>query len=149
VKEPVVTDSTCLIGLERIGHLDLLPSLFEPVIVPPAVHQEFGVALPWLQVEIPPNAALVAALKILVDDGEAEAIALASGRGVRIILDDRQARSVAKQLRIPIVGTIGVLVRARRAGLIVALKPVLNDLEDSGFYVTNGLKEEALQLVGE
>jgi predicted nucleic acid-binding protein len=149
VREPIVTDSTCLIGLERIGRLDLLPALFEPVIVPPLVHQEFGVPLSWLQVEAPSDPVLVAALKILVDDGEAEAIALASARGYRIILDDRQARLVAKQLGIPILGTIGVLVDAKRTGLIVALKPVLNDLEDKGFYVTEALKEEALRLVGE
>ena len=149
MKEPVVTDSTCLIGLERIGHLDLLPALFEPVIAPPGVHQEFGVPLPWLQMETPSDTVLIAALKILVDDGEAEAIALASARGHRIILDDRQARSVAKQLHLPIIGTIGVLLRAKRARLIVVLKPVLNDLEDSGFYVTDALKEEALQLAGE
>ena len=93
MRESVVTDSTCLIGLERIGHLDLLPALFETVIAPPGVHQEFGVALPWLQLEPPSDTILVAALKILVDDGEAEAIALASAHGYRIILDDRQARS--------------------------------------------------------
>ena len=105
--------------------------------------------MPWLRTEAPSDIALVAALKILVDDGEAEAIALASALGHRIILDDRQARSVAKQLGIPIIGTIGVLVCAKRAGLIVVLKPVLNDLEDGGFYVTSALKEEALKLVGE
>ena len=129
MKEPVVTDSTCLIGLERINHLGLLPELFEPVIAPPEVHQEFGVPLPWLQMVAPSDTALVAALKILIDDGEAEAIALASAHGDRIIIDDRQARLVARQMGIPIIGTIGVLVLAKRAGLIVLLRPVLNDLE--------------------
>ena len=65
MKEPVVTDSTCLIGLERISHLGLLPELFEPVIAPPEVHQEFGVPLPWLQMEAPSDTALVAALSRL------------------------------------------------------------------------------------
>ena len=45
MKEPVVTDSACLIGLERIGQLDLLPSLFEPIIIPPEVDKEFGITL--------------------------------------------------------------------------------------------------------
>ncbi len=44
----VVADSTCLIGLERIEHLDILPALFEPILIPPAVQQEFGISLPWL-----------------------------------------------------------------------------------------------------
>ena len=74
MKEPVVTDSTCLIGLERIGCLDVLPALFEPILIPPEVHKEFGTSLPWLTVEAPTDQGLVAALKMLVDDGEAEAI---------------------------------------------------------------------------
>jgi predicted nucleic acid-binding protein len=45
VKEPAVADSTCLIGLERIGGLNLLQSLFEPILIPPKVQEEFGVTL--------------------------------------------------------------------------------------------------------
>lgn len=48
MKEPVVVDSTCLIGLERIRQIDILPTLFEPVVIPPEVNREFGVSLPWL-----------------------------------------------------------------------------------------------------
>ena len=83
MKEPVVTDSTCLIGLERIGHLDILPTLFAPILVPTEVQHEFGTLLPWLTVETPTDQALVAALKILVDGSEAEAIALAHEQGRR------------------------------------------------------------------
>lgn len=81
MREPVVADSTCLIGLERIGCLDVLPALFEPILVPPEVQREFGIFLPWLKIETPADQALVAALRMLVDDGEAEAISLASERG--------------------------------------------------------------------
>jgi predicted nucleic acid-binding protein len=149
VKEPVVTDSTCLIGLERIGHLDMLPALFEPIFVPPEVHREFGTSLPWLTVEEPADPALVTALKMLVDDGEAEAIALARERVWRIILDDRQARSVARRLGISIIGTVGILMRAKRSGIIPSLKPLLSKLEANQFYVSNVLKEEALRLANE
>ena len=45
MKEPAVANSTCLIGLERIGRLDLLQELFEPVFIPPKVQEEFGVAI--------------------------------------------------------------------------------------------------------
>lgn len=149
MKEPIVTDSTCLIGLERISCLDLLPALFEPILIPPEVDKEFGVKLPWLKIDAPSDTALIAALKMLVDDGEAEAIALASERRWKIILDDRQARSVARNLGIQIIGTIGVLVQAKESGIIFSLKPILSDLEAKGFYVGNTLKEEALRLVGE
>jgi predicted nucleic acid-binding protein len=149
VKEPVVADSTCLIGLERIGHLDILPALFEPILVPPEVQHEFGTLLPWLTVETPADQALVTALKMLVDDGEAEAITLAHEQERRIILDDRRARSVARGLGVTIIGTVGILVRAKRLGLITSLKALLDELEAHEFYISEGLKAEALRLVNE
>jgi uncharacterized protein len=149
VKEPVVVDSTCLIGLERIGRLDILQALFDPVIVPPEVAREFGASLSWLKVAAPANQTLVSALKMLLDDGEAAAIALASELGHRIILDDLQARSVGKNLGLRVIGTIGILLKAKRAGIIPQLKPVLDDLELNGFYVGDALKKEALRLADE
>jgi predicted nucleic acid-binding protein len=113
LKEPVVVDSTCLIGLERIGRLDIVQALFDPGIIPPEVAREFGTSLSWLKVEAPANHTLVSALKILVDDGEAEAIALASELGHTIVLDDLQARSVGKNLGLRIIGTNGFQVSVR------------------------------------
>lgn len=109
MKEPVVADSTCLIGLERIDRLTLLPDLFEPVLIPPAVNQEFGRTLPWLQTKRPVNSALTLSLELVVDAGEAEAIALAYETEVLLVLDDRPARAVARHLEIRIVGTVGIL----------------------------------------
>jgi predicted nucleic acid-binding protein len=149
VKEAVVVDSACLIGLERIGRLDVLPALFDPILIPPEVAREFGTTLSWLRIEAPANLLLLSALKMLVDDGEAEAIALAGERGYKIVLDDRQARLVGSNLGLTVIGTLGVLVKAKRGGVISALKPLLDDLEVNGFYLSSALKEEALRLAGE
>ena len=72
----VVTDTSCLIALDRIGQIDLLPALFV-VHAPPAVVDEFGRRPPWLHVAPAPDRARVEALLKRVDRGEAEAIALA------------------------------------------------------------------------
>jgi predicted nucleic acid-binding protein len=149
VKKPVVTDSACLIGLERIGRLDVLPALFDPIIIPPEVQREFGGSLDWLQVRVPNNQALINALKLVVDDGEAEAIALAYEHHNLLILDDRQARSVAQRLTVPIIGTIGVLLLAKQAGILTSVASILIELESASFYVSDALKEEALRLAGE
>ena len=149
MKEAIVVDSTCLIGLERIGRLDVLPTLFEPILIPPEVAREFGSSLSWLKIEAPLNLALLSALKMLVDDGEAEAIALARERGYKIALDDRQARLVGSNLSLTVIGTVGILVKAKRSGIVIALKPLLDDLEANGFYLSSALKEEGLRLVGE
>ena len=149
MKEPVVADSACLIALERIDNLDVLPALFDLVVIPPEVEREFGVSRAWLEVKAPTNDALVASLKMLVDDGEAEAIALACENRSKIILDDRQARSVARNLNLTFIGTVGILVRAKHAGIIPAVKPLLDSLEDNNFFISKSLKDEALRLTDE
>ncbi|MGH9942106.1 MAG: DUF3368 domain-containing protein [Pyrinomonadaceae bacterium] len=149
MKEAAIVDSTCLIGLERINLLDVLPALFDPVLIPPAVAREFGTSISWLRIKAPTNHALLSALKLLLDEGEAEAIALASEYGYKLVLDDRQARAVAQNLGLPLIGTVGVLVKAKREGIIPALKSVLDEMEANGFYLRSALKEEALRLVGE
>ncbi len=149
MKEPVVVDSTCLIGLEQIGRLDLLPNLFEPIYAPPEVQRESGFSSEWLRVETPANPNLISALKVMVDDGEAEAIALAVERNLRIVLDDRRARDLAQRMGLKIVGTVGILVRAKRSGLLPWISPLLNELTEKGFHLSEDLKREALRLVGE
>ena len=71
MSEPVVADSTCLIALERINALEILPAVFQRVLIPPEVEREFGVSRPWLAVALPTNGAYVNSLKMLVDNGEA------------------------------------------------------------------------------
>lgn len=148
-QEIVITDSGCLIGLERIDRLDLLPALFGAILIPPAVQSEFGNVLSWLQVVVPKDVGMVAALKMLVDDGEAEAIALAYEYQYRLIVDDLQARKVARELGLKLTGTIGVLIMAKQRGVIDAVKPVIEALEGGGFFLSAELKTEALRLAGE
>lgn len=126
MKEAVVSDSTCLIGLERVGELNILPALFKPVMIPPEVEREFGSSFAWLQVENLTSNVLVAALRLVVDAGEAEAIALASEKSCLLISDDKQARATAKKLGVAVIGTVGVLVKAKQNGVISNVKPILN-----------------------
>jgi len=84
-----------------------------------------------------------------IDDGEAEAIALATERQHRIVLDDRRARDLARRMGLKIIGTVGILIRAKRVGLLTWINPVLNELIEKGFRLSEGLKREALRLAGE
>jgi uncharacterized protein len=49
LKEIIIADSTCLIGLERIDHLDLLKKLYQTVIIPPEVEKESGILKDWIK----------------------------------------------------------------------------------------------------
>ena len=149
MKIAAVLDSTCLIGLERIGRLDLLTALLDPVLAPPTVIAEFGFQPAWLTVAAPTNIGTVAALNLTVDVGEAEAIALAHERRCRSILDDRKARAVAVRLGVPVTGTVGLLLKAKQAGVLSAILPLLDALEAHHFHVSRALRVEALRLAGE
>ena len=146
MNERIATDSTCLIALERIDHLEILPALFEHVLIPPAVAREFGISFPWLRVESVSDQTLIVALKMMIDDGEAEAIALAQDQKCRIILDDRQARSVGRNMGLRVIGTVGILILAKKMKILSAIKPALQNLDDTGFYISVALKKEALRL---
>jgi len=149
VTEPIVLDTSCLIGLQRIEHLSLLPQLFQPILIPPKVREEFNISLGWLQIQAPENASLVLALEMLVNAGEAEAIVLAKEKSYRIVLDDLEARAVGKNLGLRIIGTIGLLVTAKRRGLIPNLSSLLDRLETVNFRISKTLRREALEMVGE
>ena len=121
VKIAAVVDSACLIGLERIGRLDLLPALLDPIFAPPAVKQEFGVLPAWMTVERPADVGMVAARRLIGDPGESAAIVLAYEKGLRIILDDRKAREVAQ--RAEALGVDMPITRAVTAVLDGRLSP--------------------------
>jgi len=149
VKAEIVTDSTCLIVLERIDLLDILPQLFEPVLVASTVAKEFGRSLQWLNVKIASDEQFVASLKSQMHSGEAETIALARERASRVLLDERRARHVARKLGLRIIGTVGVLLLAKHELIIPKVKPVLDRMKANGFYMTDDLRNDAIRLAGE
>lgn len=150
MSEAVITDSACLIGLERIQQLEILPKVFLPIFIPPAVAAEVNLKKNWLRVQSPENQSLVIALKTQLDPGESEAIALAVERPeIIIILDDLRARETALQLNLKVIGTVGLLLRAKRQGVISEIKPLLEGLNQANFRISKALVEKALQLAGE
>ena len=145
-----VVDSSCLIVLERIGRLGILRECFDHVFAPPEVLEEFGKDLEWIEVVSPENKLLVSALSLRLHRGEAAAIALTTEiPQAAAVLDDRKARLTANQVNIPVMGTIGMVLRAKRLGVVQRVRPVLDDLARCGFFLTASLRARALQLAGE
>ena len=146
----VVTDTTPLIALDRADHLHLLPALFE-VHAPPAVIAEFGRRPPWLDEREPPDRARVAHLLSTLDAREAEAIALAETYpNARLLIDERKGRRVARSLGLRTTGTAGVLLTAKKEGLIPLVQPVLDAMiEEHGLHFSKALRAAALREAGE
>ncbi len=89
-------------------------------------------------------------LELVLDKGEAEAITLALEVDADLVLlDDREARLQAKRLGLPVTDTLGILLRAKRLGLIESLRDELNKLKEKGFCVSKSLEERILRMAGE
>ncbi|MBI4556263.1 MAG: DUF3368 domain-containing protein [Candidatus Hydrogenedentes bacterium] len=142
-----VTDSACLIALERIERLELLPASFEEVLAPPEVLKEFGKVPTWIEVRGAAEREVVARLRHeYLGEGESAAIALATEiPGAAVILDERKARRVALKLDLIVMGTLGVLVRAKELGVIRTVRPLVDELRRVGFYLTEDLLREVFR----
>ena len=141
--DSIVVDTSSLIALERINLLEILCQLYKEVLVPDSVIKEFGnISLPCLSIrKIESNL-----LKLLITDlnlgkGEAEVIALANQKGLTVVIDDSKARKVAENMGLKLTGTIGVLMRAEKEGLIVSAPDKVKELKEKGFYVSEELFE--------
>lgn len=159
-----VSDSSVLIALSSIGQLSLLEHRFpQGILIPEAVWREVveaGADRPgaqevraadWIQRRSVEDQDYVRFLAIELDEGEAEAIVLARQEGADVVLlDEKEARRVAGHLGLHVLGTVGLLIWARRQGLISSLGTQLKALqEQGGFRLSQELCLEALRQVDE
>lgn len=150
----VVSNSSPLIAFADIGQLNLLPAIFGSVLVPPAVATEIAPSIQklpdWLQVQALRRAIPAVVVHRSLGVGEREALALAiETKADRVVLDDLPARRVARSLNLSVTGTVGVLLVAKRHGLIVSVRPHLDALLGKSFFVGSELYDEVLRLAEE
>jgi predicted nucleic acid-binding protein len=97
-----------------------------------------------------PDAELEAAFRLQVDAGEAAALALAArNRHACLLMDDAHGRALAELNGFRCVGTLGWLVRAKQAGLLPALRPSFEKLQQAGWHIDRRLLLAALKAAGE
>lgn len=165
----VVSDSSPLILFARIGRFDLLHTVFTQIVIPDAVYAEVvstGLDRPtsapgalavvaalqasWLTRHAVSNSTAATRLTADLGRGEAEAIALASEVGSRrILLDDRLGRRLARSHGLEVIGSAGVLIRAKALGAIPLVRPLLDELRLAGLYLSADVYHEACALAGE
>jgi predicted nucleic acid-binding protein len=143
-----------LIALARIERLDLLSAVFKSVLIPPAVADEIARSMPilptWLQTMPLEGVLPLYVTRRGLGPGEQEAIALAvETQAEHVILDDLPARRVAKAAGVSVIGTLGVLLAAKRAGLIDHLRPELDNLVRTSFFLGSQLYARLLREAGE
>jgi len=157
----VVADAGPLIAFARLNQLDLLAQLFASVLVTDEVLKECTYRSDFAESVTITNAVgrLVLQrcaspsshfyLSLHVDTGEASAIAAAVELGCAVLMDNKAGRRMAKNFGVATIGTVGVLVLAKQKKLLAAVKPCLDQLTQSGYFLGDSLIANALVAAGE
>jgi predicted nucleic acid-binding protein len=151
----IIANSTPLINFAAIRRLDILEHLFGKIVIPKAVEQELlekgrhhpstkEIQRRWvewatfLETMAVTNVMLCQALKREIDDGEAEAIVLALEHHPQwLLMDETEGRQLAKSYDLPVIGSLGCLVEAKRNKIISEIKPLLDVMQTEAKFWVN------------
>ena len=147
----IISDTSCLIALERIDKLEILKDLFSKVFITNEVAIEFGNTLPqWIVVRTVKNLNKQNELSKLVDIGEASSIALALEiPQATLVIDERKGRKIAKELNLKIIGTLKVLLKAKENGVISSVQEIIDQLEENEFRFSQAIVTSLLKQANE
>ena len=152
----IVSDTSPLIILKKSEAIFILDNLFDKVLIPKSVQKElfkkekeFFSSLKILSAADPNDLNLIKTLKLIVDEGEAEAIALALELNLPILIDDRKGRRIAEKLGLKFIGSLGLLKMAKERGIIAEVKPFIQKFLNKGYYLDERLIKRFLESLGE
>lgn len=158
----IVADSGPLIALACLGRLDIPQRLWKVAVIPVTVLQECtdhagkagvqliqdAVANGLFEVSVDPVPVGELA-DMRLDPGERMAIALALERHAVLLIDEARGRKAASVLGVTHTGICGLLVLAKRRGLIERVEPLLDALQDANYFLAPVLRQDTLRLAGE
>jgi len=147
----IIADTSCLILYDKINKLEILRDTFVELIVTDEVAEEFGGGLPsWIAIRQITNQKQYFELVKNLGKGEASSITLAfEFDDSLLIIDERKGRKVAEEMEIEIIGSLGVLIKAKEKGTIESVKEILNLIDKTNFRISNSIKEQVLKKAGE
>lgn len=155
----VVSDTTAISNLAQINQLELLEKIYHRIIIPKGVYEEllaldnFGIPIEkilsqdWIEAKTVSSGTLLEQFSEELDRGEAEAIVLAIELNADyLLIDEKMGRKIAQENQIPIIGTLGVLLKSKELGLIESVKKQMDSLRQIGFWINDGLYYKMLDL---
>lgn len=158
----VVINSSPLISLSLIGHLELLLKLYDEVIIPKSVYDEIVVkgkgkagseelkSISCFTVIETENKVLKDTVMLELDEGEAEVISIAKEKGIQnVIIDEFAGRQYASLLGLNVTGTLGILLIGKKLGFIDELKPLMNIMLKHNRYINRDLYLAVLEKANE
>lgn len=162
---PAVSNTSPLLNLAIVDHLNLLQQQFAEILIPSGVLLELkletnypgvksiqkAIDARWVRVVQLKNSHLVQVLMLELDQGEASAIALTLELGLKqVLMDEREGRAKAKALGLQPVGILGILLRAKLEGQISSVETIMQSLQsEAGFFIADSLFKAILVEAGE
>ena len=84
------------------------------------------------------------------DKGESKVIALAKEQNINtVIIDELKGRKIASRHNLTVIGSLGILVIAKKQGLISNVKNLMAEMENYGIRIGDYLKDQVLEKAGE
>ena len=152
----VVSNTSPIIAFSNLGKLSILRSVFGSITIPRGVYEELSERAPfrleeWIRVDEIRDRGRYKMIRSELDHGESEAIVLYFEKNMDLLLlDDGEARKIAASYGIPIMGTGGILLVAKRKGLVGSLRAELEKLDREGaFRLSDAVKEMLLRSANE
>ncbi len=155
----IFSNTTPFIALSSINKLDLLPKLFGQIHVVTEVIEECAAggmipvpnlrALPWI-VEIHPSQAISISILLELDKGEKYTLQMAKEmKAERVIIDEKIGRDVAEYLGLEVMGTLGILLKAKQNGWIESFTESAKAMSDQGIHYNKALINKLAKAIGE
>ena len=160
-EDRIVINTSPWIALSICDQTSILQTLYSEVYMPIAVKKEIlageewspGVkelkASSWLRIESVSDTEKVKLLYEL-EQGEAEVIILAKEKGIKnVLIDDKVARLQAKVLGLDVIGTLGLLLKAKKKGILLDIKSSIEKMQEKGIWIKEEIVEGLIKEAGE
>jgi predicted nucleic acid-binding protein len=146
----IISDTSCLIALQKIELLDILRKLYGEILITEEVKNEYGRTLPdWVIITKVKNTIKQSELEGKLDKGEASSIALALEiDNSLLIIDEIKGRKIAQFLHVDIIGTVGILILANNKGYISNMLGTILKLVNAGFRMSDDLINKIIDKYG-
>lgn len=162
MKPIIVADTSPLIALAKLQQLQLLPAVFSSIHLPQQVLDEATCNLQRADARLIRSFAhghfilhdnvddeFCTKLRQTLDEGEVQALHLARQLDCGVLMDELSGRQVAQSYQIPVVGVLGILLKAKQSGVIASITPLIAELQREDYRLSASLIQKVLQTAGE
>lgn len=158
MKAQIVINASPLIAFARMGALDIIGQLPFDFVCPQQVKDELdegaargyvAIAPAWLRV-MPLSSPMSPLILASLDSGEAAVIQLALEQSViQVCLDELKGRRAASAAGLRVIGSLGMIIRAKTLGLISEARPLIEKAMSEGIFYHPNLVQQVLNALGE